>query len=273
MRYLKMTALSIVAILGCCAALATTAFAEGGPLYGFCAGASGGTLNAHCESGGSGFKEFLLRSPAETLSVLGLGLNTQKLKVPVLPTAEIACTSLHTAPGAYLVGGDPGKDVEELLYSGCTLPSSPKCDPTTAGEPLGAIRTNALESELVYLTEAGAIALNPDESGTLFRPKGGVPFVEIELQELEAKACPVKGKASVKGEVILKNDEPLKRELLHTLLAPETPIKSYYLGHTGTKDTIKKLEIAGSPAEYVGEVSVDVSLLGSGTLLAWWLCP
>jgi hypothetical protein len=261
MGYVKALVLSVVVVaLGCCLGVATSALAEGGPLYGFL-------------EGGVAY----LLQPGETLTVLAHAVTNQLLGNSAV---IIECTSLNLLPGAYLLGGSPGKDFEQILYSGCTVAGFPKCDPLSLGEPLGSIQTKPLESELVFLTKKGAEDLNPDESGTLFRPaNGGTYFAEITAHELpeNSNVCPslieLGAHTLVKGEVILKNDEPLVDSESHELLAPKTAITSYFLGHSGEEHTIKKLEAFGGSWKYLGTSLVDVTLLGSSTNLSFWICP
>jgi hypothetical protein len=261
MGYVKAMVLSVVVALGCCLGVAASASAEGGPLYGYLE---------------NGVAE-LLKS-GKTLTVLAHAVTNQLLGNSA---AVIECSSLHLLPGAYLLGGSPGKNFEQILYSGCIVVGFPKCDPLSLNEPLGSIQTLPLESELVFLTKAGAIELNPDESGTLFRPANGVThFAEITAHELPVendKECPASlasgAHSLVKGEVILKNDNPLVHSESHELLAPKTAILSYFLGHTGEEKTIKKLEAFGLAAKYLGTSLVDVTLLNSNTSLSFWICP
>ncbi len=262
MKYVKATVLSVVVALGCCLGVAASASAEGGPLYGFL-------------EGGVAY----LLQPGKTLTVLAHAVTNQLLGNSA---ASIECTALKLLPGAYLLGGSPGKDFEQILYSGCTVNGFPKCDPLSLGEPLGSIQTEPLESELVFLTEKGAIELNPDESGTLFRPAPpATRFAVITAQELPESTshnCPATlalgAHTNVTGEVILKNDEPLVHSESHILLAPAAAIKSYFLGHTGKEDTIAQLNAFGAAAKYIGTTLVDVTLLGTNQpSLSFWICP
>ncbi len=275
MKYMKMLVVSLIAALCCCASVvASSASAEGGPLWGYCklGGTGSKGFNADCvsESGGL-FEPALLEKPSETLLLLAKGLNTQEL-IAVTPEYDINCTALEGH--GWLLGGTPGTGQGKIVYSGCSLPNKPHCDVSTGGGALGTITTNQLEAELVYLTAADAKALNPDESGTLFRPVGGTGnFVTIELHLLTAtEKCPVNGSAAVKGQVLTKNDEPLARVLLHTILAKNPAIEEYFEGKSGTKKAVKQLEIAGIFATYVGQDSLDVTELG-GPSVAWWICP
>jgi hypothetical protein len=258
MGYVEAMVLSVVVALGCCLGVAASASAEGGPLYGYL---EGGTA-------------YLLQ-PTQTLTVLAHAVTNQLLGNSA---ASIECSALRLLPGAYLLGGSPGKDFEQILYSGCIVNGFPKCDPLSLGQPLGSIQTEPLESELVFLTQAGAKELNPDESGTLFRPAPpGTRFAGILGHELPegGSNCPaiLRQETSVTGEVILRNDEPLVHSESHILLAPATAITSYFLGHTGEEKTIKKLNAFGEIAKYTGTTLVDVTLLGSSTSLSFWICP
>jgi hypothetical protein len=283
MRYIRMMGVAVVAALVCYAGGTATAFAEGGPLIGFChltaVRNTGNFEDEHClERGVPGvepFEEYLLRYPSETLTVLASAINTQILASPALGVT-VECTKLKLLPGAYLLGGSPATDLEQILYSGCTVNGHPNCDVYSTGQPLGSIQTEPLESELVYVEKQAAVELNPDISGTLFRPQPPLTeFVAIQKQELTSGACPgglAAGGTDVTGSVILLNDEPLAHLLLHVLLAFKTPIPAYYLGHTGVEHTVG-LKVGGDVAKYLGEVSVDVTLLNSTLNLAWWLCP
>jgi hypothetical protein len=275
MRLLKMLVLSGVAALLMCLAMAGSALATLGPLWGYCDTVTGGLLNAHCESGGgqTGYEALLLQS-GQSLLVLGLSLNEQLLK-STTAADSILCGALHGH--GYLNGGDPGTDVETLVYTGCTVPGAPHCDVLSEGAASGTIATTLLESKLVYLTEAGAKTLNAAETGTLFRPKSGTTFTELLLTALSG-SCPITTPpvAKVEGEVITENEKATERALLHTLIAPTTAKTEYWLdtSPSPTKDTITRINLGGVNATYLGKVSVDVSLLGHfGEWLAYWVCP
>jgi hypothetical protein len=273
MKYLKMLVISLIAALGCCAGVvASSASAEGGPLWGYCKKVVGGVLSADCTSSTqSGFSPALLTSPSETLLLLAKGLGGQLLLAAGASANDIFCASLEAH--GWLLGGHPGTGQGVITYSGCQLPNVSGCDVSTGGGALGTITTNQLEAELVYLTKGDAEALNPDESGTLFKPVGNTgSFVVIELHQLAGGACPIAGTAAVKGNVLTKNDEPLLRTLLHTILAKNPALKEYYEGMSGTEKKIKKLEIGGLEATYFGIVSEDVTEL-NGPSVAWWICP
>jgi hypothetical protein len=277
MKYLKMVVLGMVTAIACSIG-ASAAFAEGGPLFAYCAQVSSGRYtDNHCLTVGSGTGEaYLLGGPgaATSLRVLASALNLQLLRAPSDPASLIACTNLGLNSGAYLSGGMPGKDSETITYSGCVTPKDPNCEVNSSGKPNGEISTEPLESELVYLTQTGAEELNPDKSGTLFKPANSTEkFVEIELKHPTGDECPISGTIPIKGLAILENDEPLVPQLLKTLLAPATAIKHYFAGMTGKEETIKKLELDTFESVYSGKVSLDVTLLGQSNTLAWWICP
>ena len=210
MKYVKAMMLSVVVALGCCLGVAASASAEGGPLFGFL---EGGVA-------------YLLQS-GKTLSVLASASNTQILRSNGV---QIECPTLKLLPGAYLAGGNPGKDFEQIVYSGCKVEGHASCDVLSSGQPLGTIQTEPLESELVYTGETAAKELNPDVSGTLFKPQNANHnFVTILTNELVASACPaaIAIGPTVKGEVILENDETLVHAISHELLAPKTLIGSF----------------------------------------------
>ena len=256
MKYVKAMVLSVVVALGCCLGVAASASAEGGPLYGY-------LLNGVA---------FLLQ-PGKTLTVLAHAVTTQLLGNSA---AVVECTGFKLLSGAYLLGGSPGKDFEQILYSGCTVNGFSRCDVLSLGQPFGSIQTEPLESELVFLSKKTAEELNPDESGTLFRPASpNTRFAQLLANELTASGCPASLRviSNVTGEVILQNDEPLVHSVSHILLAPKTAIGSYFLGHTGIEDKIAKLEAFGASAKYLGTTLVDVTLLGSSTNLSFWICP
>jgi hypothetical protein len=274
MRVVKMLVLCGVAAFTVCLAMGGDALATLGPLWGYCDTVAGGLLNAHCESGGQAGNEALLLQSGQSLLALGLSLNEQLLKFNTA-SGSILCSALHGH--GYLDGGDPGTAVEALVYTGCTVPNTPNCVVKSEGEPSGTIATEILESKLVYLTEVAAKTLDAAETGTLLRPRGTV-FTELLLTALSG-SCPLgtgSVPAKVEGEVIAENEKATERALLHTLIAPTTPITAYWLDTSPapTKDSITRINIGGLNATYLGNVSVDVSLLGHfGEWLAYWVCP
>ena len=275
MRVVKMLVVSGVAALIGCFALVGSASAALGPLWGYCHKLSGGTLDAHCgTTANEGYKELLLQS-GESLLVLALQLGAQTLTAET-PAETISCKVVHAH--GYLEGGDPGTDHEKLVYSECSLPNSTGCDPYSQGQTStsGIIETNALTSELVYLTEKAAEKLEAAITGTLFKPASGKKFVELLLNALTGHTCPASGILPVQGEVVGENLFATSRLLLGTLTFPTTAKLSYWLDTGGTpkKDTITALNLNGTAAVYSGEVSIKVSLLGQfGQWLAFWVCP
>jgi hypothetical protein len=260
MRYVKVWAPVLAATLSCCGGLAASASAEGGPLWTYCA--------SGCAKGGSGSEVSSLTAASEALLLLSKELNAQELDVSA-SAYDVSCSGLEG--NGYLSGGAPGTDRETITYSGCSLPNKTQCDVSTAGGALGTITTNALETELVYLTEAAAKGLSSAETGTRFKPASGTTLVTLELHPLTAGACPVSGSAALKGELVLENDEQQVFELSHSVLAPATAIKKYYSGMTGSENKVKALELAGVSTKYLGNTSEQVTELG-GPGVAWWDC-
>ena len=163
MRYVKILGLSLMASLVCCLGVSASASAVLGPQVGVCLDNGLGTAGGHCLAGEPNeHYEAKLLSSTETLLVLGLQLNTQKLETST-PADEISCSTLHAH--GYLVGGSPAKDFETLQYSGCTVPSSSSCTVNSVGAPGGSIDTEPLESEIVFTTEAGAKELKSRRIG------------------------------------------------------------------------------------------------------------
>jgi hypothetical protein len=267
MKDVKMLTVCLIAVLGCLAGVAASASATA-LQWGFCKLGNHGPYSADCTSSTeSGFEEALLQS-GETLLLLARGVGAQKLEA-ITPEFSISCSTLQGH--GWLLGGAPGLGQGVIIYSGCSLPGKPKCDVSTGGGALGAITTNQLEAELVYLSKAAAEGSNPEESGALFRPVGSTTFVTIELHPLETGGCPINGNAAVKGQVLTKNDQAAAKVLLHTLLALEPAIEKYFEA-SGSEKKVKQLQIAGINATYVGVQSLDVTEL-NGPAVAWWVCP
>jgi hypothetical protein len=281
MRNVKMMGLCLVAALACCAAVAASADAETGPLFGFCdevAAGAGQYTDAHCEDAGTGSWEAKLLQGGEALTVLASAIGDQKLETASGPEATIECTGLSLAPGAYLEGGDPGTDHESLVYSGCSLPNNthPTCDVNSVGEAKGSgiIETEPLESELVYLTATGRKNLNAAETGTLFKPASGKTFVAIELTALGASAkCPIDGKPPIVGSAVVENVDAIGHGL-SGVIKTESGIKKYFVGSMSAPEEKKaKLEFGGWGWSITGEIALEVQSLSSGTALAFWICP
>jgi hypothetical protein len=277
MRVVKMLVLCCVAALTCCFAVVGSAWATRGPLWGVCLDL-GGSENAHCEGAGSGFTARLLQSN-ESVLLFALSLGPQFLKGKGTKES-ILCSSLHAH--GYLEGGEPGKDGATITYLGCTVPNLAGCDVISQGQPAGSgiIETKPLVSELVWLTKAGAETLNAAETGTLFRPKTPSTFVELLLTALSGSACalPTGTLIPITGEVIGENLHATQRLLLHTLTFPESgALTEYWLDlnpSLASSHTITHLSLDGTNATYLGEVSIDIDLLGStSNFLAFWVCP
>jgi hypothetical protein len=282
MRVVKMLVLCGVAALMCCFAAVGSAWATRGPLWGFCDNnqVPNGLLNAHCEIGSSGNYEAKLLQSGESLLFLGLSLGSQTLKGKSAKET-ILCSALHAH--GYAEGGDPGKGGATLVYTGCTVPNLAGCDVVSQGQAAGSgvIETKPLVTELVWLTQAAAEKLNAAETGALFRPQqAGGAFVELLLTALSGGSCalPSGQLIPIKGEVIGENLFAAQRLLLHTVTFPASgAITEYWLDLNPSKassHTITRINIDGVNATYIGEVSVDVALLGHfGEWLAGWVCP
>jgi hypothetical protein len=276
MRVVKMLVLCCVAALMCCFAVVGSAWATRGPLWGVCLDL-GGSENAHCEGAGSGFTAKLLQSNESAL-LFALSLGPQFLKGKTAKE-NILCNSFHAH--GYLEGGEPGKDGETIVYLGCTVPNLAGCDVISQGQAAnsGIIETKPLISELVWLTKAGAETLNAAETGTLIRPQTGLTFVELLLTALSGGTCALPNQlVPITGEVIGENLHATQRLLLHTLTFPESgEIAEYWLDlnpSLASSDKIIHLSLDGTNAQYLGEASIDIDLLGStSNFLAFWVCP
>jgi hypothetical protein len=282
MRNVKMVGLCLVAAFACCAAAAASADAETGPLFGLCGEVSAGAgqyTDAHCEDAGTGSWETKLLQDGEALTVLASAIGDQKLETAADGAeSTIECSGLSLAPGAYFEGGDPGTDHETLVYSGCSMPKNthPTCDVNSVGQAKGSgiVETKPLESELVYLTKSARESLAAAETGTLFKPASGSIFVEMELTALGAGAkCPFAGKLKITGAIVFENVDASARQLLG-LLKAESGIKKYYIDSMSAPEEKKvKLEFGGVGWTVTGEVSLEAQSLGSGTPVAFWVCP
>ena len=184
---------------------------------------------------------------------------------------NIVCKKLKLKAGAVLLGGEPGKDNESIVYEGCEVETKPNCKVRNVGGTNGTIETNPLTSTLVYSSKEAEEKENQAATWTLFKPTTGEIFVELFLEgeecpsALREKALPVKGE--VLGENIKGNEHLVTQELNF----PTTALEKYWLqvGGVAKEEKIKKLFLLVTGAVYSGKTKE--SLAGSQLGQAWWI--
>ncbi len=155
-------------------------------------------------------------------------------------------------------GKPHGVDKESLKYTECTYGTAGTCKVSTKGKKtFGTIETQALQSELAYVTKAEAEKEEITETDTLtiFKPSGSV-FVELEF---EGSGCPILSNVTVEGSVSVRNtEEPLNESLTtHGLEAPATSIVAGFVNKAGKTEEVKtKLSAFGFKAVYIGKSTV-----------------
>jgi hypothetical protein len=195
---------------------------------------------------GSGVKKaFTVTSGKSTLSAPNLGLT-------------IVCTS-DKGSGSIIgsEAGSPGLDEGSVTYEGCSVEKAAECQVHSPGAPVGTIKTVALKSELVWLTELG------NEAGVRLFPASGTTFVEIAVEECAAEQTePLPVTGEVVGKVLPVATEVETGELVF----PSPAITTYWTGDkpSRTKHTLSNsLHFGGQPATYVSTEKVTLTEAGS----------
>jgi hypothetical protein len=202
-----------------------------------------------------------------TEEFLAEAVGTQTLEWAI--SRPITCTGMNIIPAdTHTIWNDEdppeplsgGLALETLVYTGCLYNGKEECKVSTKGKGTwGEIETNALHSQLVYLTKKAAETENIHETGTLFTPESGEIFVELEFSGTN---CPFFNEPPVKGSITLKNigdpltetGSPLAEELSHYIEAPEEPIiKTFYREGGKVKEAKDKLTAFGIAMKYIGD--------------------
>jgi hypothetical protein len=274
MKSIKIMGLCLVAAMALSAVVSASASATKNPKWVICEtrGPNNGQWSdGTCTKlGGEKTHETrLLLTENETREITAVGNGNQMLASPGAPT--VICKKLKLKAGAVLLGGEPGKDNESIVYEECEVEGKPNCKVKNVGGVNGTIETHPLTSTLVYTSKAAEEAENQAATLTLFKPTTGEIFVELELEGTE---CPeaLRGKAlPVKGEVLGENTGLNEHLVTHELNFPATALKIYWLqvGGVATEKEIKKLMLATLSATYSGKTKV--SLAGSQLGQDWWV--
>lgn len=266
--------LCLVAAMALSAVVSASASATKNPKWALCEARTAGTgqwENATCTKlGGTNTHETrLLLTENETREITAEANGTQKL---TSSGVVVACKKLKLKAGAVLLGGEPGKDNETIVYEECEVEEKPNCKVRSilGGKVNGKIETNPLTSTLVYSSKAAEEAENQTATLTLFKPTTGEIFTELELEGAECPSVLVGKALPVKGEVLAENvgNEHL---VTHELNFPSPALKAYWLqvGGVATETVIKKLLLLTATATYTGKTKV--SLAGSQLGQAWWI--
>ncbi len=172
------------------------------------------------------------------------------------PGVKIDCTTVSSSGGITLEGGEPGTDLETLLYTGCKVSGHPSCEVESPGEANGSIKTNPLKSTLAFKSKSSAEKEEAEKSGsvTVFQPASGTVFTEIAL----IGSCgfvPSPNPGKVKGIVVATNVQGAEPEeaLNHTLGAVN---QRNVFANPGAAEFTAGLEAFGLSASYKGELEV-----------------
>jgi len=272
MKSIKIMGLCLVAAMVLSAVVSASASATKNPKWALCEARTAGTGqwedNACSKLGGTKTHETrLLLTENETREIKAEAVSEQTL---TSAAATIKCTKLKLAKGAVLLGGEPGKDNETIVYEGCTT-SIKECTVRSAKAAVGTIETNPLISTLAYSSKEAEEKENQAETLTIFKSATGKVFVDLIL---EGKGCPeaLRGvELPVDGEVACTNEKGNVHSISHELVCPATAIKTYWLQVSGVakEEKVAKLELAGMAATYSGTSSI--SLAGSQENQVWWI--
>jgi hypothetical protein len=273
MRRTKILIQCAMAAMALSAVVSASASATKNPKWALCEARTEGTgqwNNDTCtEPGGKKTHETrLLLTENETREITGEANGVQKFSAAGL---TITCKKLKFKQGAVILGGEPGKDHETLVYEECEIEGKPGCKVKTVGGTNGTIDTLPMTSTLVYASKEAEEKENLTATLMLFKPTTGEVFFEIFLEGEECPAALREKALPVKGELLAENEKGNEHLITHELSFPATALKVYWLQVEGkaTEKEIKKLLLLTSAATYSGKVKAD--LAGSQLGQAWWL--
>lgn len=275
MKLFKIMGLCFVAAMALSAVVSASASAATkNPKWALCEARTAGTgqwENAECTKlGGTKTHETrLLLTENETREITAEANGNQKLAAGT--TATVICKTLKLKAGAVLLGGEPGKDNESIVYGECTIESKPNCKVKNVGGVNGTIETHPLTSTLVYSSKAAEEKENQAETLTLFKPTTGETFVSLFLEGTECPEALREKELPVKGEILGENIKGNEHLVTHELNFPTTALKTYWLqvGGVATESEIKKLVLLVTNATYSGKTKE--SLAGGQLGQAWWI--
>jgi hypothetical protein len=96
--------------------------------------------------------------------------------------ALLLSTEVSVEPGARIIGGQPGTNLEVVLFRGVTVHKPAKCVVANGG----VVKTEPLTTEIV---ESAAGGVGTGEPLILFRPETGNTFAIFELTNKGAEVC------------------------------------------------------------------------------------
>jgi hypothetical protein len=133
--------------------------------------------------------------------------------------ALLLSTEVSVEPGARIIGGQPGTNLEVVLFRGVTVHKPPKC---VVGNG-GIVQTVPLTTEIV---ESAVNGIGTGEPLILFRPETGKTFAKFELTNKGAEVCKLGGVPLEVGGTILGLPLPIG-EVLRQNLIFEARTKEY----------------------------------------------
>lgn len=202
----------------------------------------------------------------ESREIRATGTSAQKFKSG---EATVACSGFEVEAGSVATGGSgvtPGTGTEQLVFTGCVVEDTSTeaeyagCKVNSVGAVAGTLKTVSLKARLGYLT-AGAAEREESNTVTVLKPESGTALLEMELS---GEGCPTpgSGKYAIEGEMGMRNLEGGTEKVKHSVEAPSSPVKFYYLNSSGLpkEEKVKGLKIAGSAsAVYTGTATVETT--------------
>jgi hypothetical protein len=279
LKRFRVAGLCLVAVfaMSAVAASAASATSTNNPQWDIChnVGAGNGHFtDSKCETAGTGEWEAKILGNAELEEVTAKAKGNQKLSVPGAKVT-IVCKSYSLKAGAVIVGSAApaaGTDEETIEYKECEVEGSPKCEINKVKGGKATITTEPLKSWLGFKTKEAA---EKEESNTLtyFAPQTPPKFVAFELKKETGGSCPFgsEGISEVEGQVAVENIEGSVHAVKHTLKAPATAIKAYWVNEGGktVEKKVTELKLKGIikfAATYEGESEVELVSKSN-----WWI--
>jgi hypothetical protein len=212
--------------------------------------------------------------PTLTVKVKG-GPYTWKATIAGV-SMKTKCTSMEAKEPEIESGGstDAKTKVASLEYSGCSVEAPTKCEVNSTGKAAGSIDTGEVEGELVDNAAKTKVE-------TLFKPKTGTVFAEIEFKNKGSETCVLKGSTlTVSGSTLteggaedeLKNIKSIEAEegagteevgeaVEKPKLISEPSSKKYLKSSTG-EEAEAALKIGGAAATLTGEAKTEAKFSG-----------
>jgi hypothetical protein len=202
-------------------------------------------------------KELLGEGKSEAVEVSQNGV--QKLNMPIGNPLECRKIKAET-PAAKILGSkapNAGTGEETLTFEECEYHFAPECEINKEKAGKAKIKTNLLQSTLVFETKAGAES-EAGQTLTLLQPKSGKLWASVDVR---GNGCPFTGETRLEGQVAALNVNGGEELASHELKFPEVHIGKYFVNESGK--TVEKygveLHLFGLKITWIGKTTLKLT--------------